>query len=157
MTAFRYKAFLSYSWRDRSAAEALHRALETWRPPTNRRAEPPLRPIFRDRDEEAAGASLRTAIEDALDNAEFLIVVCSPNSAASPWVNKEIAYFRKKRTPANILCYAIDGDPGSSAIPPVLFFETDIDGTLKDTPIDAPLPSPVQTRPGRSGGPPARA
>ncbi|MGE0182493.1 MAG: tetratricopeptide repeat protein [Parvularculaceae bacterium] len=139
MTAFRYKAFLSYSWRDRSAAEALHRALETWRPPTNRRAEPPLRPIFRDRDEEAAGASLRTAIEDALDNAEFLIVVCSPNSAASPWVNKEIAYFRKKRTPANILCYAINGDPGSSAIPPALFFETDIDGTLKDTPIDAPL------------------
>jgi len=31
MTAFRYKAFLSYSWRDRSAPEALHRALDSWR------------------------------------------------------------------------------------------------------------------------------
>lgn len=138
MTAFRYKAFLSYSWRDKSAAEALHRALETWRPASNGGA-PPLRPIFRDRDEEAAGASLRAAIEDALDNSEFLIVVCSPNSAASIWVNREIAYFRKKRTPANILCYVIDGDPGSNAIPPALFFETDVDGTLSDQPIDAPL------------------
>lgn len=137
---FRYKAFISYSWKDKAAAEALHRALETYRPPTLPRGAPaPLKPIFRDRDEEAAGASLKSAIEDALDNSEFLIVVCSPNSAGSKWVNKEIAYFRKRRTPANVLCYVVSGDPAVDALPPAILRETTVDGDFLEEPIEAPL------------------
>lgn len=137
---FRYKAFISYSWKDKAAAEALHRALETYRPPTLPRGAPaPLKPIFRDRDEEAAGASLKTAIEDALDNSEFLIVVCSPNSAGSKWVNKEIAYFRKRRTPGNVLCYVVSGDPAVDALPPAILRETTVDGDFLEEPIEAPL------------------
>lgn len=140
MAAFRYKAFISYSWKDKAAAEALHRALETWRAPKSIAAGAAgLKPIFRDRDEEAAGASLKAAIEDALDNSEFLIVICSPNSAASEWVNKEVAYFRKRRTPANVLCYVVAGDPAKDCFAPAILFDSDVDGTMTSTPLEPPL------------------
>ncbi len=141
MSTFKYKAFISYSWKDRAAAEALHRALETFRIPKSlkERAGERLVPIFRDRDEEAAGANLRAAIEEGLDTSEFLIVVCSPNSAASPWVNKEIAYFRKKRDAANILSYVIAGEPGPECFPPSLLFESSVDGAVTAEAIEAPL------------------
>lgn len=138
--SFRYKAFISYSWKDKAAAEALHHALETWRSPKALGGmEASLRPIFRDRDEEAAGANLRAAIEDGLDNSEFLIVLCSPHSAGSKWVAKEIAYFRKRRTPNNVLCYIIAGDPAKDCFPQTILFESTVDGAVSDTPIEAPL------------------
>lgn len=152
----RYKAFLSYSWKDKDAAAALHRALETFRTPKalvgrqTRRGPAPhrLHPIFRDREEQAAGADLKSAIEDALDRSDCLIVVCSPNAAKSPWVNKEIAYFRKRSDPARVFSYVIAGEPGASALqgreaeecfPPALRFETAMDGAATDEPIGQPL------------------
>ncbi len=138
MRNFKYRAFISYSWKDKATAERLHRALETFRTPRALGGES-LVPIFRDRDEEAAGASLKAAIEDAIDNSEFLIVVCSPNAAASPWVNREIAYFRKMRTPANVLSYVIEGEPGAGTFPPALLYETTVDGDLAREPIEPPL------------------
>jgi tetratricopeptide (TPR) repeat protein len=152
--AFRYKAFISYSWKDRKAAERLHHDLETFRVPkalvgkaTPKGPAPArLHPIFKDREEETAGASLRAAIEAALDDSEYMIVVCSPNSAQSRWVTKEIAHFRRRRDPANVLPYVIAGEPHASEIPgreaeecfprSLLFEETD-DGS--ERPIDAPL------------------
>lgn len=141
MSDFRYKAFISYSWKDRAAVEALHRALEAFRTPKSfgPRAGERLVPIFRDRDEEAAGASLKIAIEDALDHSEFLVVACSPNSRQSPWVNREIAYFRKHRAPANVLCYALAGEPGPEIFPPALIYESTAEGDISDQLIEAPL------------------
>jgi tetratricopeptide (TPR) repeat protein len=145
---FKYRAFISYSWKDKAEAEALHRKLEAFRAPTalKERAGERLVPIFRDRDEEAAGASLKAAIEEALDNSEFLIIVCSPNASASPWVAKEVAYFRRNRTAANILSYVIAGEPGASlkgaageCFPPTLLYDSDVEGNLTPTPIEAPL------------------
>ncbi|MFZ5617604.1 MAG: tetratricopeptide repeat protein [Pseudomonadota bacterium] len=153
---YRYKAFISYSWGDRRASERLHYGLETFRTPkdlagqlTPRGPAPSrLAPIFKDREEEPAGGSLRALIETALDESEFLIVICSPNSARSRWVNKEIAYFRKRRDPNNILPYIIAGEPQASLIagreaeecfPPALMFETSIDGEPNETAIEAPL------------------
>jgi len=37
---------------------------------------------------ELAGGVLAKEIETALQQSKFLIVICSPNSAQSPWVNK---------------------------------------------------------------------
>lgn len=151
---FKYKAFISYSWKDRKAAERLHHDLETWRVPkalvgkqTARGAAPArLHPIFKDREEESAGSSLRAAIESALDDSEFMIVVCSPNSATSKWVTKEIAHFRRRRDPACILPYVVGGEPHASEIPGreaeecfprSLLFEETADGG--EAPVDAPL------------------
>lgn len=154
--AFKYKAFISYSWNDRRATERLHRAIESFRTPKDLvgRLTPHgptpqrLAPVFKDREEEPAGSNLRGVIEAALDQSDFLVVVCSPSSAKSKWVNKEIAYFRKRRDPARVLPYIIEGEPGASATPgrdaeecfaPALLFESSLDGTISTEAIEAPL------------------
>jgi len=120
--ARRYRAFISYSWADKAWAGWLHRALETYHPPrTLIGMETPLgpvpgrlHPIFKDREEEAAGHGISASIEAAMADAEFLIVVCSPRSVRSKWVNKEIAWFKTHRAKERVLALIIDGQPGAS-------------------------------------------
>ncbi len=112
---FRYKAFISYSWSDRAEAERLHHALETYRAPKGLGGRR-LHPIFRDREEEAAAASIGEAIEAAMGNSEFLIVLCSPRAAVSPWVNREVAWFKTHRDSQKILAVIVDGEPMASAM-----------------------------------------
>lgn len=113
----RYKAFISYSWADRTWGEWLHRTLETYRAPKGVADGQSLNPIFKDREEEAAGGSVGAAIEAALGASEFLIVICSPRSAQSTWVNREVAWFKTHKDKANILALIVDGEPGASAMP----------------------------------------
>lgn len=97
---YRYAAFISYSSKDAAFAKRLHGAIETYAIPRSLGAfdligeGKPNRvyPVFRDREELSAGG-LSERIEAALKASARLIVVCSPNSAASPWVEKEILYF----------------------------------------------------------------
>src|SRR5262249_47986059 len=97
-----YRAFLSYSHRDREWGDWLHRRLESWPVPKDlvgqRRAPGPvpskLRPIFRDRLDMEAGQSLREQVVAALGASEALIVLCSPHSAHSAYVNEEIRQFK---------------------------------------------------------------
>lgn len=152
----RYRAFISYSWADKSWAEWLHRALETYRTPSaliGREtplgpAPKTLQPIFKDREEEAAGHSIGASIEAAMADSEFLVVVCSPRSAQSKWVNREVAWFKKNRDPKRILAVIVEGEPGASAIagreaeecfPKTLLFKTDeaLEPTTAEE--DAPL------------------
>ena len=125
MPSFRYKGFISYSWADAKWGKWLHHAIETYRTPRplvgteGRRGPVPARlhPLFKDREEQAAGASIGRAVEEALANSEFLVVICSPNSAKSQWVNREIAWFKAHRDPANILALIVGGEPGAAALP----------------------------------------
>lgn len=125
MAVFRYKAFVSYSWSDAKWGKWLHHAIETYRTPKalvgndgrHGPVPPRLHPVFKDREEEAAGASIGNAVEEALANSEFLIVVCSPNSAKSQWVDHEIAWFKTHRNPANILALIVGGEPGATHMP----------------------------------------
>ena len=116
----KYRGFLSYSHVDRKWARWLHRALESYRLPGNLTLPDGgvlpkrLNPIFLDRDELPSAASLSDAVKEALAESEKLIVVCSPNAAASQWVNEEIRTFRKLGRSADILCFVIDGEPGST-------------------------------------------
>lgn len=99
---FRYAAFISYSSRDAPFAQRLHRALEAYAIPKSLGAfdligggkKNRIYPIFRDR-EELAAKGLGEQIAAALDASAALIVVCSPNSVASPWVQQEIDHFIK--------------------------------------------------------------
>lgn len=117
----RYKAFISYSHRDRKAAEWLHRALETYRAPRAlASADRSLRPIFRDRDELSASADLNQVIRDALDLSDALIVLCSSASAASRWVEQEVAYFLKNGGPERILCVITPDTPPTTALGEIL-------------------------------------
>ena len=94
--ALRYRVFISYSHRDSRKATRLHRKLEAYRVPKILRsgtysdwANRPgrIRPVFLDRDELAAAHSLTQGVKQALDSSESLVVVCSPDAAASRWVN----------------------------------------------------------------------
>src|SRR5580692_11123355 len=99
---FKYRAFLSYSHRDTGWAKWLHRALEGYRIDKDLvgRETPygpipkTLRPIFRDREDFAAGHSLTEQTLAALESSEFLIVLCSRSAARSSYVNEEIRRFK---------------------------------------------------------------
>src|SRR4051812_3088589 len=93
----RFRAFISYSHSDSRVALRLHRSLEGYRVPKRLRGTPSefgpvperLSPIFCDREELASSADLGTRVKDALADSDALIVVCSPEAAASHWVNEE--------------------------------------------------------------------
>ncbi len=151
MTAFRYKAFISYSWADATWGNWLQKAIETYRTPAalvgKDGALGPvparLHPLFKDREEEAAGASIGAAVEAALAASEFLIVVCSPNSAKSKWVSRELAWFKTHRDPAKVLALIVDGSPGSGGenecFPAALTHHIAPDLMITGDPTDHPL------------------
>ena len=130
-TDYRYKAFVSYSHADERAASWLHRQLESYRIPKRIVEEhglefDRLRPIFRDQDELASSSDLSSSIREALAESENLIVVCSPRSAGSRWVNEEITEFRRLGREARIFCWLLD-DPETS-FPPALLESMDPEG-----------------------------
>jgi tetratricopeptide (TPR) repeat protein len=123
----RYRAFLSYSHRDRHVAAWLHRALESYDVPRNLvgtrtiHGEVPRRltPIFKDREELRAAHSLGEAIESALGDSDALIVLCSPEARSSPWVDKEVERFKRMRGDERVFALLVRGEPEDS-FPPSL-------------------------------------
>ena len=132
MHSRRYSAFISYRQADntqegRRWAEWLHRALERYVVPPDLIGTPNLRgelirdslyPIFRDYDELPANADLATGIRAALEVSDHLIVLCSPRSAVSPWVRKEVREFKELGHSDRILAIIIAGEPNASALRP---------------------------------------
>ena len=142
-----YKAFITYSHEDSRFASRLQKKLEAYKVPPRlvgkdtARGEVParLRPVFRDREELSAGSSLQASVSESLENSEFLIVVCSPASARSEWVNREIADYRRMHGSEQIICVIADGEPYASiktgdkdreCFPPALGLTGDHDGTV---------------------------
>ncbi|MHC5012025.1 MAG: toll/interleukin-1 receptor domain-containing protein, partial [Planctomycetota bacterium] len=121
----RYAAFLSYRHvdPDRSWAAWLHAALENWRTPrrlVRERGLPRrLGRVFRDEEELHASHRLSSAIDEALEQSRYLIVVCSPRTPASRWVNQEVVRFREMGREDKILALLVDGEP-SEAFPEAL-------------------------------------
>jgi len=149
MTGFRYKAFISYSHDDDTTVRWLHRALETYSLPRGlrghteyRKQRNPLTPIFRDREELVAASSLSEAIVSALENSEFLIVVCSPAARASHWVEQELATFKELRSPGNVIAVLVDGD-STSSFPPSLLRDRRTDGSYTEI-VREPLAADIQ-------------
>ncbi|MGH6800561.1 MAG: toll/interleukin-1 receptor domain-containing protein, partial [Methylocella sp.] len=141
--AFKYRAFLSYSHRDAAWGKWLHAALENYSTDKDligweTSAGPipkTLRPIFRDREDFAAGPSLPEQTIAALESSRFLIVICSPNSAQSKYVNEEIRRFKALGRGDYIIPVIVAGephDPERECFPPALAFQIGPDGTLTD-------------------------
>lgn len=107
-----YFAFISYQRDDEEWAKWLAHELEHYHLPLtlNGREDLPqnLRPIFRDIDELSAG-NLPRQINQALRSSKYLIVICSPRSAKSPWVNKEIQEFINLGKTDKIFPFIVDG------------------------------------------------
>ena len=114
-----YFAFISYQRKDEKWADWLRKKLEHYRLPSNLRKKDAslpkeIRPIFRDA-LELAGGVLADEIQAALQQSKFLIVICSPNSAQSPWVNKEVQTFIDLGRTDRIIPFIIDGTPFTDA------------------------------------------
>ncbi|MEN6389618.1 MAG: TIR domain-containing protein, partial [Syntrophomonas sp.] len=121
---FLYDAFISYrhSIPDSLIAQKLHRALETYKTPSalvKKGAPRKLRKVFRDREELPTSGNLSGDIREALENSEFLIVICSPRTPESKWVMEEIETFKKLGREDKILAILIEGEPDDS-FPPAL-------------------------------------
>jgi len=162
---FRYRAFISYSHRDAAWAAWLHKALETYRVPsrlvgnqtaagiTPRR----LSPIFRDRDELATATDLGSKVREALMQSANLIVICSPFSATSKWVQQEVLAYKQLGRSEHIFCLIVDGEPGASALAgagerecfaPALRAQLDAQGRMTQVPAE---PVAADVRAGKDG------
>jgi len=145
-----YRAFISYSHADAAAVRWLHRAIETYRLPAKIVGRPTplgpaprrLIPLFRDRDELPASGDLGHELRTALTRSLRLVVVCSPNSARSLWVNEEILTFKRMHGEAGVLALILSGDPGATdrgkpdeeCFPPALRYRLGPDGELSSAP-----------------------
>jgi hypothetical protein len=116
---FKYEAFISYRHAepDKQWAKWLHRRLETYKTPKQLVKQMGLPPkigrVFRDEEELSASTSLSQEIVDALTHSKFLVVICSPRTRESLWIDEEIRLFRNMR-PENILALLVEGEPRDS-------------------------------------------
>jgi hypothetical protein len=124
-----YRAFISYSQQDKVWGKRLHGWLETYRVPlggvVDIQLPPRLGRFFRDDEDMAAAASIADQVSAAIEDAESLIVICSPRSAQSKWVNSEIHHFRRTGRGRKVFAFIIDGvpnsgDPETECFPPAL-------------------------------------
>ena len=103
-----YHAFLSYSHRaDALLAPVLQRALERLGTPFWRRAG--IR-VFRDDASLPASAALWPSIEAALEKSQHLVLLASPSSAESVWVDREVRWWLANRRPERLLIVVSAGE-----------------------------------------------
>lgn len=116
-TSKKYYAFISYNSNDLKTAEWLQKKLTSFKLPSvlqKEREDIPryIRPVFRDKTN-MSGGNLSDEIITALNQSQYLIVLCSPHSAHSNWVNKEVSYFISHGLTNYIIPFIIDGIPNS--------------------------------------------
>ena len=119
-----YNAFISYKHAklDSAIAEHLVRQLEHFHVPHSLKKKlkhQKITRIFRDKNELPITSDLTETITNALEKAEYLIVLCSTNTKESIWVKREIATFLKTHTTDRVLTVLCDGEP-EEVIPPEL-------------------------------------
>ncbi len=103
-----YDAFISYSHAaDGLLAPGLQSALQSIGKPWYRRRA--LR-VFRDVTSLSASPELWPTIERALERSQYFVLLTSPDSAASAWVEQEVAWWRAHRASDTLLIVLTDGD-----------------------------------------------
>ncbi len=128
-----YQAFMSYSHAtDGKLAPALQSALQRFAKPWYR-----LRAlhIFRDTTTLAVTPGLWSAIQTALDQSAYFILLASPEAAESVWVRREIDHWLERNSPQRMLIVLTGGamvwdraagafDPSSTTALPAMLMRT---------------------------------
>ena len=114
---FKYYAFISYNTKDTVWGKRVQRKLEHYRMPATLCSErgwkrTPIRPVFFAPTDIQPGG-LTDELQERLKASRNLIVICSPNSAQSDWVGKEIEFFHSLGRTENIHFFIVDGKPHS--------------------------------------------
>ena len=121
---YTYSAFISYRHipADMDAAMAVQKALETYHIPNEiqkKTGRKKLNRCFRDQDELPLANDLGNSIEKALQESEWLIVICSPDLPASSWCLREVDYFIELGRKDRIIPVLISGEPKESYPPQI--------------------------------------
>lgn len=126
MSSPKYIAFISYAHADnvqkgQKWADWIKETIEQFPVPgdcvgkmTAQGEVPPKLPeVFLDRADLPAGGVLTTVLQESLDNARFLLLICSPRSALSHYVGLEVDHFVQTGRAAQVIPVVIDSDSDS--------------------------------------------
>ena len=121
---FKYDFFISYKHGDYDSKISgyIQKKLENYKIPKEiqkRSGKTKITKVFRDKEELSVTVDLSQEIEEQLKNTEYLIVMCSPASKKSRWVNQEVQTFIKYRGWEYVLPVLIEGEP-CDAFPDIL-------------------------------------
>ena len=118
MEEYKYYAFVSYRSSDEKYAKWLQDKIEAYRLPTTvqkmNQALPKkkLRPCFRYHTDIQPN-ELKTELRNKLEQSKYLLVICTPRSAQSPWVGNEIDTFVELGRRNRIIPVIVEGKPYS--------------------------------------------
>lgn len=113
----KYFAFISYNSKDTEWGKKLQKKLEHFKLPATLCSEHgwsrrPIKPVFFAPTDIQPGG-LSEELQERLRASKNLIVICSPNSAKSTWVGREIEFFHHLGRTKNIHFFIVDGIPHS--------------------------------------------
>ena len=130
-----YNAFISYRHHpdDIRVASQIHRLLEHYRiPRALRKQSKRITRLFRDKEELPITSNLTDDITRALQNSDYLIVICSTHTRESTWVRREIETFLKTHDRSKVLTVLADGEPYDT-IPEILLREERVNPRTGET------------------------
>ena len=148
---YKYSAFISYHHNDckelgRDWANWIKQLLESFRTAPELAGEISVRygdkvpasldKVFLDQSMIAGGVELSPTLVEALKESRVLIVLCSPDAAASEWVNLEIIEFKKLGRVTAIVPIILSGEPNTErnpeleCLPKALRFNVGPDGAI---------------------------
>lgn len=81
--------------------------------------------VFRDKEELPLVTNLADPITEALENSEYLIVICSPRLPESMWCRKEIETFIEMHDREHVLAVLVEGEPDISFPEELLYREVE--------------------------------
>lgn len=129
----KYAAFISYRHGgiDEKVAKQIFRLLEKYRVPRKLAAKigrNNIGRVFRDSEELKAGSDLSALIRSALDETEWLIIVCTKRFKESVWCMEEVEHFLEIRGRDRIITILVEGEPAESF--PKILTEVERDGKI---------------------------
>src|SRR4051812_21157642 len=102
-----FNGFISYSHAaDGRLAPAVQRGLHRLAKPWNRRR---ALGIFRDQTGLSVTPALWSSIQDALDGADYFVLLAAHEAGRSPWVNREIEQWVATKPAVRVLSVVTDG------------------------------------------------
>lgn len=107
---YKFIAYILSCDKDERFARYLHRRLENL---SYNREDKPLRPIFLEEYEPIIGC-VEDVLKENVKSSRFLLVLCSPESARSSYVNKIVNKFCSQNRLKNVCPIIVEGEPYSN-------------------------------------------
>ena len=116
---YQYFAFISFQSADAKEAVRLQHAIERYRLPAvlcrqDKSIPKRIKPLYCYLNDMHAGEELMQELKSRMEQSRYLIIVCSPHSARSTYVNSGIDYFVSLGRRDSIIPVIVDGVPYSS-------------------------------------------